>query len=94
MHVEVLAEANLTKQYEYEINTSEGVYLKEGDVVEIISDDVDVSGKFRIIGKNIEFGSNKYKLNLTINKRPPILIGFGNQMQYLLPSYVHTNSFF
>ena len=69
-------EANLTNQYEYKINTSEGVYLKEGDVVEIISDDVDVSGKFRIIGKKIEFGSNKYKLNLTINKRPPILAQF------------------
>tara|TARA_R100000231_G_scaffold66214_1_gene53099 strand:- start:4 stop:1026 length:1023 start_codon:yes stop_codon:yes gene_type:complete len=69
-------EVNIKNQYEYQLNTSEGVYLKEGDVVEIISDDVDVSGNFRIIGKTIEFGSGEYKLNLKINKRPPILSQF------------------
>ena len=69
-------EVNMKNQYEYKITTGEGVYLEQGDVVEIISDDVDISGNFRIIGKTIEFGSNKYKLGLTINKRPPILAQF------------------
>ena len=66
----------MKNQYEYKLSTPEGVYLKEGDVIQIISDDVDVSGNFRIIGKKISFGSNVYSLSLTINKRPPILSQF------------------
>tara|TARA_R100001460_G_scaffold6255_5_gene16508 strand:- start:1908 stop:2930 length:1023 start_codon:yes stop_codon:yes gene_type:complete len=69
-------EANKKNQYEYTIETADGVYLNEGDVVEIISDDVDVSGNFRIIGKSLSLGSNDYKLQLTINKQPPILSQF------------------
>ena len=69
-------EANLKNQYEYKLATSDGIYLNEGDVVEIISDDVDVSGKFRIIGKTVDFGAGEYKVGLTINKRPPILSQF------------------
>ena len=69
-------EINMKNQYEYKITTPDGVYLKEGDVVQIISDDVDVSGNFRVIGKKVSFGSNTYSLNLTINKRPPILSQF------------------
>ena len=69
-------EANKKNQYEYTLETADGVYLNEGDVVEIISDDVDVSGNFRIIGKSLSLGSNDYKLQLTINKQPPILSQF------------------
>ena len=69
-------EANKKNQYEYTFETADGVYLTEGDVVEIISDDVDVSGNFRIIGKSLSLGSNDYKLQLTINKQPPILSQF------------------
>lgn len=69
-------EINLKNQYEFTLATSEGIYLKEGDVVQIISDDVDVSGNFRIIGKQIDFSSNAYSLEITINKRPPILSQF------------------
>jgi hypothetical protein len=67
---------NIQNQYEYQISSSEGAYLNEGDVIEIISDDVDISGNFRIIGKRIDFGSNKFSLNLSINKSPPILSQF------------------
>ena len=42
--------------------------LNEGDVIEIISDDVDVSGNFRLIGKTIDFSSNAYGIELQINK--------------------------
>ena len=69
-------EANLKNQYEYKLATSDGIYLEEGDVVQIISDDVDISGNFRIVGKTVEFGSSEYKVKLTINKRPPILSQF------------------
>tara|TARA_R100000664_G_C2743699_1_gene131834 strand:- start:112 stop:1134 length:1023 start_codon:yes stop_codon:yes gene_type:complete len=69
-------EVNLKNQYEFTLSTADGAYLKEGDVVQVISDDVDVSGNFRIIGKQIDFSSNKYSLTLTINKRPPILSQF------------------
>ena len=44
--------------------------------MEIISDDVDVSGNFRVIGKDLFLSSNDYKLKLTINKQPPILSQF------------------
>ena len=67
---------NIQNQYEYKISSSEGIYLNEGDVIEIISDDVDISGNFRVIGKKIDFSSNKFQLTLTINKSPPILAQF------------------
>tara|TARA_Y100001963_G_scaffold145787_1_gene219868 strand:+ start:1739 stop:2764 length:1026 start_codon:yes stop_codon:yes gene_type:complete len=71
-----ILDINLQNKYEYKVATSDGVYLNEGDVIEIISDDVDISGNFRIVGKTIDFSSGKYKLVLTINKSPPILAQF------------------
>tara|TARA_R100000008_G_scaffold27374_1_gene15169 strand:- start:1558 stop:2583 length:1026 start_codon:yes stop_codon:yes gene_type:complete len=67
---------NLKNQYEYQISSDDGVYLNEGDVIEIISDDTDISGNFRVIGKKIDFSAGKFKLTLTVNKSPPILAQF------------------
>ena len=71
-----ILDANLQNKYEYTLSTTDGVYLNEGDVIEIINDDVDISGNFRVVGKKIDFSSGKYKLVLTINKSPPILAQF------------------
>ena len=68
--------ANLKAQYEYTLSTYDGAYLEENDVIRIIDDTTDVNGNFRIIGKTINFSPNLYSLQLTINKRPPILAEF------------------
>ena len=67
---------NVQNQYEYKISSPEGIYLNEGNVIEVICDDVDISGNFRVIGKTIDFSPSKYKLTLTVNKSPPILAQF------------------
>lgn len=65
--------ANVKAKYEYTLNTFEGVYLEENDVVYITDDETGINGNFRIIGKNITFSPNSFRLQLIINKRPPIL---------------------
>ena len=65
--------ANAKSQYEYSLDTFEGVYLEENDVVHITDEETGVEGNFRIIGKTVTFSPNTFKLKLTINKRPPIL---------------------
>ena len=50
--------------------------VKEGDIVEIIANDVDISGNFRVIGKSITFDSGKYSLSININRQSPILSQF------------------
>ena len=65
--------ANLKSKYEYTLNTFEGVYLQENDVVHITDEETGIEGNFRLIGKTVTFGPNSFKLQLTINKRPPIL---------------------
>jgi len=66
-------EANLLLQYEYGIETFEGAYLSENDIIMIQTDDPEFSGKYRIIGKAISFDPASFKLGLSINKRPPVL---------------------
>ena len=68
--------ANIQNKYEYTLDTFEGLYLKENDVVHIRDDETGIQGNFRIIGKNVEFGPNKFRLKLTINQRPPLLSQF------------------
>jgi hypothetical protein len=68
--------ANVENQYEYTLSTYSGPYLQPNDVVNIIEKNNEVEGNFRIIGKSIRFGPTKYSLDLTINKRPPILAQF------------------
>tara|TARA_R110000765_G_scaffold88703_1_gene169619 strand:- start:97 stop:603 length:507 start_codon:yes stop_codon:yes gene_type:complete len=68
--------ANLKTQYEYILDTFDGVYLEPNDVVKIIDDKTDTSGNYTIIGKSLSCGANVFRLQLTINKRPPILSNF------------------
>ena len=68
--------ANLKSKYEYTMATFEGVYLQENDVIYIKDNETGIDGNFRVIGKTITFSPNTFKLQLTINKRPPILSEF------------------
>tara|TARA_R110002020_G_scaffold203779_4_gene407565 strand:+ start:659 stop:1678 length:1020 start_codon:yes stop_codon:yes gene_type:complete len=68
--------ANLKAKYEYSLSSVNGYYLEENDVVRIIDDSSLVNGKFRIIGKTIQFGNGQLSLDLTINKQPPLLSRF------------------
>lgn len=67
-----LYQANLSNRYEYKIGVTEGFYLMENDVIRVETDDSDFSGNYRIVGKNISFGS-AMTINLVINKKPPTL---------------------
>ena len=68
--------ANITNRYEYTLNTYEGAYLEENDIVSITDETTGIEGQFRIVGKSISFGNNTYSLSLTINKQPPLLASF------------------
>jgi hypothetical protein len=68
--------ANIQDKYEYTLDTFEGLYLKENDVIHIRDDKTGIEGNFRIIGKDVTFGPNQFRLQLTINQRPPILAQF------------------
>jgi|2_EtaG_2_1085320.scaffolds.fasta_scaffold10259_2 hypothetical protein len=68
--------ANTLAKYEYTLNTFEGVYLKENDVIFITDDETGINGNFRVVGKTISFGPNSFRLRLYINKRPPLLSEF------------------
>ena len=68
--------ANIRDKYEYTLDTFEGLYLKENDVIHIRDDKTGIEGNFRIIGKSVTFGPNQFRLQLTINQRPPILAQF------------------
>tara|TARA_Y100000310_G_scaffold162601_1_gene162566 strand:- start:1171 stop:2202 length:1032 start_codon:yes stop_codon:yes gene_type:complete len=68
--------ANIRNKYEYTLDTFEGLYLKENDVIHIRDSVTGIEGNFRIIGKNVTFGPNQFKLQLTINNRPPLLSQF------------------
>jgi len=64
--------ANLKTKYEYTMNTFEGVYLNENDVIYIKDNDTGIEGNFRVIGKVITFSPTNFSLQLIINKRPPV----------------------
>ena len=62
--------------YEYILDTFDGIYLEPNDVITIIDEKTDTSGNYTIVGKSLSCGANTYRLQLTINKRPPILQEF------------------
>jgi hypothetical protein len=68
--------ANIQNKYEYTLDTFEGLYLKGNDVIHISDTITGIEGNFRIIGKSVTFGPNQFRLQLTINQRPPILAQF------------------
>ena len=68
--------ANLKNQYEYILDTFDGIYLEPNDVVYIKDEKTDTSGNYAIVGKSLSCGANTFRLQLTINKRPPILSEF------------------
>jgi len=68
--------ANLNSQFEYILDTFDGLYLEPNDVIKIIDEKTDTSGNYTVIGKSISCGANTFRLQLSINKRPPILSTF------------------
>jgi hypothetical protein len=68
--------ANLKTQFEYILDTFDGIYLEPNDVINITDKKTDTSGNYTIIGKTLSVGANTFRLQLTINKRPPILSQF------------------
>ena len=65
--------ANLETQYEYGIDSFEGVYLEENDVVTIKTDDPEFSGNYRVRGKKIAFTPGGFSIGININRKPPTL---------------------
>lgn len=68
--------ANLSTQYEYAIQTTEGAYLAENDIISINTKDEKFSGNYRIRGKTIKFSPTFFSIGLNINKKPPSLAEF------------------
>jgi len=68
--------ANLETQYEYGIDSFEGVYLEENDVITIKTDDPEFSGNYRVRGKKIAFTPGGFAIGLNINRKPPTLAEF------------------
>ena len=71
--------ANLQNQFEYGIDTIEGIYLTENDVINIETKDPDFSGNYRISGKKIAFTGGGLSVGLNINRKPPTLAEFIKQ---------------
>jgi len=69
----IIFEVNLRNQFEYTIETFEGAYLYENDVVRIETDDKEFAGNYRVIGKDITFSPSSFSLSLSINRKPPTL---------------------
>jgi len=68
-----LFRANLTTQYEYSIDSLEGVHLSENDVIRVETDDKRFTGNYRVRGKKIAFTTGGYAVGLNINRKPPTL---------------------
>tara|TARA_R110000744_G_scaffold2344_17_gene9597 strand:- start:573 stop:1601 length:1029 start_codon:yes stop_codon:yes gene_type:complete len=68
--------ANVENQYEISITTYEGVYLLPNDVIRLNIKNADVSGNYRVVGKEVTFSPSKFEVKLNINQRPPILSDF------------------
>jgi len=71
-----LFNANLKAKYEYILDTFDGLYLEPNDVITITDDKTDTTGNYTVIGKSLSCGANTFRLQLTINKRPPIFSEF------------------
>jgi hypothetical protein len=68
-----LFQANLYNQYEYSIETFEGAYLAENEVVRVETEDPQFSGNYRVMGKGISFSPSSFSVDLEINRKPPTL---------------------
>tara|TARA_R110002012_G_scaffold269293_1_gene453370 strand:- start:767 stop:1819 length:1053 start_codon:yes stop_codon:yes gene_type:complete len=66
-------QANLFNQYEYGIESFDGAYLVENEVVRVEAEDPQFSGNYRVMGKGISFSPSDYSVNLNINRKPPTL---------------------
>jgi hypothetical protein len=76
-----LFEANLKIQYEYDIKVLDGAYLQENDVIQVVTEDPEYSGNFRVIGKSIEFSPSSFSFGLNINRKPPTLAEYISDRQ-------------
>ena len=74
-----LFRANLTTQYEYGIETFEGAYLSENDVIRVETEDQKFSGNYRVRGKKITFSPSSFSIGLNINRKPPTLAEYISQ---------------
>ena len=74
-----LFRANLTTQYEYGIETFEGAYLCENDVIRVETEDQKFSGNYRVRGKKISFSPSSFSIGLNINRKPPTLAEYISQ---------------
>ena len=74
-----LFRANLTTQYEYGIETFEGAYLSENDVIRVETEDQKFSGNYRVRGKKITFSPSSFSVGLNINRKPPTLAEYISQ---------------
>jgi len=74
-----LFRANLTTQFEYGIETFEGAYLSENDVIRVETEDQKFSGNYRVRGKKITFSPSSFSVGLNINRKPPTLAEYISQ---------------
>lgn len=74
-----LFRANLEAQFEYGIETFEGAYLSENDIIRIETDSPEFSGAYRVRGKKISFSPSSFSIGLNINKKPPTLAEYITQ---------------
>tara|TARA_R110002020_G_scaffold183445_1_gene379787 strand:- start:2351 stop:3403 length:1053 start_codon:yes stop_codon:yes gene_type:complete len=74
-----LFRANLETQYEYGIDSFDGVYLEENEVVNIRTDDPEFSGNYRVRGKKIAFTPGGFSIGININRKPPTLAEYIKQ---------------
>ena len=45
----------------------------ENDVIQVITEDPEFGGNYRVMGKAISFSPSSFSLGLTLNKKPPTL---------------------
>jgi len=74
-----LFRANLATQYEYGIQTFEGAYLSENDVIRVETDDEKFAGNYRVRGKKINFSPSSFSVGLNVNRKPPTLAEYISQ---------------
>jgi len=68
-----LFRANLINQYEYALETFDGLYLSENDVIRVETKDAKFTGNYRVRGKKITFTPTSFSIGLNINRKPPTL---------------------
>jgi len=71
--------ANLQTQYEYGIDTVDGYYLNENDIIHIKTNEKEYSGNYRVRGKKLAFTTGGFTVGLNINRKPPSLAEYIKQ---------------